>query len=132
MPKISAEKITAGQSPQRRMTAVVTLRNANSSVTGATSTTETNIVSACTGVIAKRSAVFASPFSPAPSKSCEMRFAGMFIKTLTARPAKTSKTLFSTPFFSTSTVSESFLFPKNRKNVNGSTMDKNDAMDEIR
>ena len=38
MPKISAEKITAGQSPQRRMTAVVTLRNANSSVTGATST----------------------------------------------------------------------------------------------
>ena len=51
---------------------------------------------------------------------------------LTARPAKTSKTLFSTPFFSTSTVSESFLFPKNRKNENGSTMDKNDAMDEIR
>ena len=61
-----------------------------------------------------------------------MRYAGMFIKTLTARPAKTSKTLFSTPFFSTSTVSESFLFPKNRKNENGSTMDKNDAMDEIR
>lgn len=114
------------------MTAVVTLRNANSSVTGATSTTETNIVSACTGVSAQKVCCVCVAVQPRALQKLRDEVCGNVHQNTDGKARKDKQNTVQHTVFSTSTVSESFLFPKNRKNENGSTMDKNDAMDEIR
>ena len=99
------------------MTAVATPRYANSSVTGAISTTESSIVSSSGSVVTVKLSVFAAPFRPRLSSRTEIRLAGMFMTMQTNTPASTSRIPFSAPVFSTSTVSRRRRLPTARNSA---------------